>query len=177
MDCYVCHIDGPKIFASTVFFSESSYDRVWSLEILVKANQIIGFFTLYMTLALSMMLSVDLILMIQYPFDNNESRMKWYIIVSVILSLIPTILFNFDLGNTLVVDIASWTVITYVGVYLVIFIYSICFTLKKLSGPGISKETRSLILKRHVLTNVVYFVCNLYAFCNNCMFAKEEWEV
>jgi len=34
--------------------------------------------------------------------------------------------------------------------------------------PGMSAEVRSLILKRHVASIAVYFVCNLYVLVSSC---------
>ena len=165
---YVCDYQGPEIFAATVYFSTDIYDQGWSLHLLV-SNEILCNFTLYMSLLLSMMLSVDLILMVKYPFDQNESRTKWYLITSTIVSLFCTVTVEVFSGFDTSTRLGVWFLFAVVAVYLTIFIYSIFFTWKSLSGPGMSKEARSLVLKRHIITNLAYFICNQYFILNSIM--------
>ena len=46
--------------------------------------------------------------------------------------------------------------------FLIAAIWSSIFSWKRLTLPGMSAEVRSLILKRHVTSIAVYFICNLY---------------
>jgi len=48
------------------------------------------------------------------------------------------------------------------GLILIFAIYSTIFATVKLGKPGISKEVRSLVLKRQVGAIIIYTVCNLY---------------
>lgn len=43
-------------------------------------------------------------------------------------------------------------------------IYSVFLANKVLSKPGISGAARNLILKRHVTTISIFFICNIYIF-------------
>ena len=170
---YVCDYHGQDIFAATFYFSTDVYDQGWSLEHLLVSNQILCCFTLYMSLLLSTMLSIDLILMVKYPFDQSESRTKWYLIISVMISLFTTTFINMYTGVDTFSKIGVWFMVTVTVAYLAIFVYSIVFTCKSLSGPGMSKEARSLVLKRHIITNVAYLICNLYFILNCYMLAKD----
>ena len=48
------------------------------------------------------------------------------------------------------------------GFILIFAMYSTIYANIKLGKPGISKEVRSLVLKRHVTAIIIYTVCNLY---------------
>ena len=48
--------------------------------------------------------------------------------------------------------------------YIGTLIFCIIFTFKKLSGPGMSKEIRGLLLKRYILAALLYCVANIYLF-------------
>ena len=170
---YPCDYHGQEIFAATVFFSTDVYDQGWSLRRILVSNQILCIFTLYMSLLLSTMLSIDLIMMVKYPFDQSESRTKWYLIISVMISLFCTTFINVNSSYLTDSKIGVWFMITVTVTYLAIFVYSIVFTCKSLSGPGMSKEARSLVLKRHIITNVAYLICNLYFILNSYMLAKD----
>ena len=41
-------------------------------------------------------------------------------------------------------------------------VFSIVYALVKLCRPGFSQETRSLVVKRHMLTIITYLICDLY---------------
>ena len=61
------------------------------------------------------------------------------------------------------------------GIYVNIFIFSVVYTCRKLSGPGMSKEVRNLILKRHILTSVLFLVFNQYIFATAIIQVLPEW--
>ena len=52
--------------------------------------------------------------------------------------------------------------LTSIAAYVIAFVVSLIYTCIHLSKPGISKESGQLILKRHVMVALVYFVSNLY---------------
>ena len=55
---------------------------------------------------------------------------------------------------------------TYKSVFILIFICSVIYICRKLSGPGFSKEVRNLVLKRHIMTTVLWLITNTYTFIN-----------
>ena len=60
----------------------------------------------------------------------------------------------------------SWLALLTFAIYLAVFNFSIIYTWKKLSGPGMSKQVRNLVLIRHILTSVLYFLFNIYIFAS-----------
>ena len=129
-----------------------------------------------MVICLSLMLSVDLILMVRNPFDRKESRMPIYYGVSLLISLTSACFLIGNVFNTDVVNkLMSGFFLTILSAYIIISVFSVVYTCQKLSGPGISKEVRTLILKRHILTIVVYLVSNLYSIIFVVMMAKDDW--
>ena len=116
-----------------------------------------------MALMFNICLSVDLILMLRYPFDKKESRMKFYWIISLILSITLTLTaICFD--NEAVISFAVYGTLAVLVAYFCILIFSVIFACRKLSGPGMSKEVRGLLLKRYILAAFLYLIANIYLF-------------
>lgn len=127
---------------------------------------LIDSFSFSMTLCLNVCLSADLVLMIKYPFKQKEGRVKWYMLYSVTFSLAIAIL---SLMNVSRVSEKMWMENLLNSALLLAFIvfifsafYSVIFAYRKLSAPGISGQVRSLIMTRHFLSLLTFFVCNLY---------------
>jgi TRAP-type mannitol/chloroaromatic compound transport system permease small subunit len=58
-----------------------------------------------------------------------------------------------------------WSFVLYLILYVLIVVFAIytsVFAYFKLNKPGISKEVRSLVFKRHVAAILIYTACNLY---------------
>ena len=102
-------------------------------------------------------LIIDLYFMMSMPFVDKSKYMKIYILVSFIGATGLAFLLQFT--NF------SWWIILFIFFYTLFggassIIYAYC----KLSKPGISSSIRSLILRRHTLGIIVFFVSNLYVF-------------
>ena len=91
--------------------------------------------------------------MIRYPFESKDGRVKKYLIVSMLLAIIPAMFVI--IGSNLIGADRKEFELRRVGygfafffrvIFLIVFIFSIAYTWKKLRGPGFSKEVRSLIL-------------------------------
>ena len=102
-------------------------------------------------------LIIDLYFMMSMPFVDKSKYMTIYIFVSFFgASCLSTLLqfTNF-----------SWWIILFIFFYALIGgVSSIIYAYCKLSKPGISSSIRSLILRRHTLGIVVFFISNLYVF-------------
>lgn len=119
-----------------------------------------------MSLTATMMLCVDLILMIKHPFKMKEPRMKFYVAFTTTTSFAVAVLFlateKFHNSYQFIVFVVS-----FMG-FLGAAIWSVIFSWQRLTLPGMSAEVRSLILKRHVASIAVYFICNLYVLVSSC---------
>ena len=62
-----------------------------------------------------------------------------------------------------------------IGLYFASIFVSIIYTYKKLSGPGMSKAIRMLVLKRHILTSVVYAISNIYICIAYLSITNDGW--
>ena len=51
---------------------------------------------------------------------------------------------------------------TLISIYWTMSLASILFAIYKLCRPGISQKLRSMIVKRHILTVIIFVVTNLY---------------
>ena len=127
-----------------------------------------------MALMFNTCLSVDLIYMVRNPFAKKESRMAIYWGVSLFVSLFITI-GAVTIPNDEVISIAVYFNAVILVVYGGTLIFSIIFTCKKLSGPGMSKEVRGLLLKRYILAAFLYCIANIYLFAAVAMQLK-YWE-
>ena len=56
-------------------------------------------------------------------------------------------------------DIATWIPVL---VFVISAILSAIYAIYKLRQPGISSEVRFVILRRHIITLIFFFVTNLY---------------
>ena len=120
-----------------------------------------------MILMLNIMLAIDLVLMVRHPFDKKESRVPLYVGISILVSAILTNLVVLNGRNQVVARIGSVLSVIVILTYFVVFVFSLIYTWRKLRGPGMSEQVRSLVLKRHILTSVLYIFGNLYGF--GCM--------
>lgn len=133
-----------------------------SLREIFVASNFWEIFWIMITLQLNIVLCLDLVLMIKYPFVNKKSRMKYYLLGSFVVA------FFFGLMNVNYLNseyTSRWPSILFI-IWFVIFIllacYSTVYAACKIMRPGISAQVRSLILKRHILTIVVYMITNIY---------------
>ena len=117
-----------------------------------------------MSLLLNAFICVDLILMVRYPFDSKEGRINKYVAIAFLLALIPACLLTFKSLEISKLKAGSIIWFTYIVTLMLAFICSVIYTWKKLSGPGFSKEARTLILRRHIVTSLVYILTNFYLF-------------
>ena len=120
--------------------------------------------TVAMSLLLNAFICVDLILMVRYPFDSKEGRINKYVAIAFLLALIPACLLTFKSLEISKLKAGSIIWFTYIVTLMLAFICSVIYTWKKLSGPGFSKEARTLILRRHIVTSLVYILTNFYLF-------------
>ena len=108
---------------------------------------------------------VDLILMIKHPFVSKSKRITRYHIVSYTYALLTTLeKFYFEQAEYKVLFgdyLSIMQILAYVG-FLVMGISSSVFAVVRLCKPGVSRELRVLILKRHVSYIICYALCNLY---------------
>jgi hypothetical protein len=55
-----------------------------------------------------------------------------------------------------------WFAVTLIVLQLLISIVSVIYAIVKLCRPGISKESRKLVLIRHILSIIFFNISNLY---------------
>ena len=129
------------------------------------------------TVMLNMCLSIDLILLVRYPFAQKDGRNKIYVTVSILVSLLYTCGLGFSSSpDDTTYEMAVWLGIIMLCIYFCIFLFSIVYTCKKLSGAGMSKEVRNLVLKRHILTTLLYLVSNSYLFATFFILEIPSWK-
>jgi hypothetical protein len=112
--------------------------------------------------------------MIKYPFTVKEKRVPLYLACSVLI-VIPLTIFWFlslqlePLANGSPDDLypvpssaAKFLCLSVIVAYPAVSIVSILYAIKKLCKPGISNETRKLVLVRHVLSIVGFQISQAY---------------
>ena len=163
---YICDFGFHKLLSWTVFYSNDPFDVVRSIYILLYSTNFIAVFSAEMTVMLNIMLCIDLVLMVRYPFEKKESRIPWYLMISLILSIPSAITLVLQADSNMAMTIGSYLAFTYKTTFILIFICSVIYICRKLSGPGFSKEVRNLVLKRHIMTTVLWLITNTYTFIN-----------
>ena len=129
---------------------------------------------------LNLCLCVDLILTIYDPFSPAYRRMKWYYLFSVTATLTLVLIQsffdkaldydheeeeNYDCisknPSTHFVQLqkrANLVLAIALSLYIVVAIYSIVYSYRRLHRPGVSGAVRNLFLKKHFLYVVVFIV-------------------
>ena len=158
-----------------MYFNDDIYYRARALAIQIMATIWLAVFATFSTVMLNMMLSLDLILTVRYPFKKKEGRNKIYVAISVVCSCLYTCGIAFSKDGSY-----YWSSI-YFGIailclFFLVFLVSIIYTCKMLSGQGMSKEVRNLVLKRHILTTVLYLVSNVYLFATFFILGLPAWK-
>jgi hypothetical protein len=125
---------------------------------------IIQNFGLFSTFSLNFCLIIDLIKMMRDPFSDKEKYMNYYLIISPIVSLGLAIWSQMLVQNQDNSPITSYIIFIWFISMFTLGIYSVYLAHKVLSKPGISGAARNLILKRHVITISIFFICNIYIF-------------
>ena len=106
-----------------------------------------------------------MILILRDPFKSAEARLKKYVIIIVSQFIIYVVIMKLLQANmkysefVIVYDVSTWIPI---GVFIVSAITSAIYAVYKLRSPGISSEVKFVILRRHLITIVFFFVTNLY---------------
>ena len=108
--------------------------------------------------------------MVRYPFESTNGRVNKYLIASFILALIPASLEEYQKIDTKIGKIGFTVGLALRTIFVLTFIVSVVYTCKKLSGPSFSKEVRQLVLKRHVITVVLFLLTNLYFVVNEVVY-------
>ena len=176
---YLCKWDLNDIFAYTVWYNDDVYHQARATFILVYASIFASVLTIAMSQLLNAFICVDLILMVRYPFDSKEGRINKYVILSFVLAFIPAYLLAFSDYEYSMIKAGSIIWFSYICSLGLAFISSVVYTWKKLSGPGFSKEARGMILRRHIVTSLVYILTNFYLFISAYImtfYSQDEYE-
>lgn len=122
-----------------------------------------GFFSL-MSLGMNICLCIDLYLTLKQPFNPAQRRLKFYVMGSVIFSasIILTMAlysaYNGGIEEMCRADTSTSAATLYnsilaicLSVYILIALFSVVYTGRMLSKPGISNNIKKLFLKKHIL--------------------------
>ena len=126
-------------------------------------------------MTLNLCLVFDLIFMIMYPFSQKEKFMNIYAVICLVFSV------SMSASTTHSLMIGKTDHLT--GFYALLFAYilmfvggfgSIVFAYYRLSKPGISESARTLILKRHAISIIVFILTNLNIFVT-VLYTTMKW--
>ena len=134
---------------------------------------------MFLTILLNTCLAIDLILMIKHPLQVKEKRVSIYIAVSVSMTLTSITARYFTISYHPNAHFGLWPLpnilvqifaLCIMATYLVVSIASVIYALLKLCKPGISKESRKLVLLRHIFSIVGFIIAQFYLlFCLSAM--------
>jgi len=114
------------------------------------------------TILLNICLSIDLVLVVRNPFSSHEKRTSWYVVLSVFCGVLTAILKVISSRKQAFRDGLAFLEIFEFGTLIILAVVSILIAGYRLLQPGVKREIRSLIIKRHILYICVFLVCNMY---------------
>jgi hypothetical protein len=166
MEPYICPLDTYNLFYAATFpwGFNAGLQYMWAhtLRLVVWFN-LLKVFLWTASINFNICLCIDLVLMIKHPFAQKGKRIVKYHIWSYSIAMIAVFEKGYLMSNASIKEgFMSWTEFFCFITYIFFGIYSCCFAFSRLSKPGVSKEVRSLITKRHISYIVFYFFCNLY---------------
>jgi hypothetical protein len=152
---FLCTNNLYKIFSKTVYFDMSLEKQFQSLSVLIVSENVLSLYAVFLMYLFNTCLAIDLILMLKYPFSPKEKRMTIYLYGSLVVGLLPTacifLTVDYRQENYLPAVWALYVGLSFPVVYFLVAFASICYAVKKLKRPGISKESQKLVLVRHAL--------------------------
>jgi len=163
----ICKWNLPTLYMRT-FLLEDSYQAEWrALQTLTATINFSNLTFFFATVLLNLMLSIDLILMIKYPFASKSKRVPLYLLISFTFALMLAIIASYGYGsytfdeNT--TDNALEFMICIIGLgYLGFAFTSMGYAFKKLCKPSISREVQTLVTFRHVVSILGFLFANVY---------------
>ena len=152
-----------KIVAWTFYFSATPQSYYRAAESIYATSILLERLFWVPTLLFSICISIDLVIVVRNPFSSHKSRTWYYYVVTAIISVMTACL---KLLSTLQADrftygLAYLEIIEYI-VFLIFSIASIVIAAYRLLQPGVKKQLRTLIIKRHLLYIFTFLVCNMY---------------
>lgn len=156
-----CKLGLPTFFAYSLFESGDIQEKCLYAYQTINLAFVSEVFWLFMACALNTCLCLDLILMIKYPFAKKAQFMNWYLSVSTILSLLVAVRPSWVFGRSVYIKTNVILLISY-AIFIVAGVVSSIFAYNFFSRPGMSREVKDLIMKRHISCIVFFFVVNQY---------------
>ena len=141
------------------FVTGGKSSEVDSCFALWQLNQLFGYqFFQVMSLGMNIWLWIDLILTLQKPFYPAKRRFKFYIMFSLGLAAIMTLISIEGAKETCLTptSAASSTLqnvsLTFLlSIYILVSVFSIIYAARMLYRPGMSPELRQIFMKKHLL--------------------------
>jgi len=167
---FICYFQSYVLFGnatSVIWGKKPNYYE--SLLILIWSNEIINNFFQLVSLSLNLFLCIDLILTLQSPFEVARRRMTYYSVLSFVLPAAFTlqIWYNQDklhFDPEHLVDPPHFEpttgLVLAIGLsaYILVALYSIIFSLRRLYRPGMSIEIRKLFQRKHTIYVSLFIV-------------------
>lgn len=156
----ICKWESYKLFAWSVYFSDSVQAYTRSIDLLAKCKFCIdsGFFNA--AVVLDICLCFDLVLMINRPLQSKEKRMKIYKILGLLTLSVSLVVRSSPRGQELM-NVSYGLLLL---LYVLSALFSAVFVILKLTNTNITSKIRTLILRRHVMFIIFYTSVNIYVF-------------
>lgn len=151
---FLCYFQSYSLFGHLT--GNSYYE---SFLIMIWSNEIINNYFQLVSLCFNLFLCIDLILTLQSPFEVGSRRMFYYQLFSYIVPAAFTIQIWFNDEKSKydgkIMDPQQFAVTTSIvlcislSAYILVALYSIIFSLRRLNRPGVSREVRKLFQRKH----------------------------
>ena len=147
-----------RLYVPWTYTMFHTYNMLESFKFLLWMNELFSQFLQLMSLSQNAILCIDLVVTLGAPFEVAGKRMNYYNIICLVFStLLTAINWTFqdqkyyrqgDISKT-VFSLNHMILAFSVTLYLMIAIYSVVFSSRRLNRPGMSKELRQLFSKKH----------------------------
>jgi len=142
---HVCDWNLPNLYMKTVYEQQSVQLEWRAVETLQASLNFSNYFFLFSTVLLNLMLSIDLILMIRYPFASKSKRVPVYLTSSFSVAFLMAFMGVYGTTNVLYPDnkkykAMQYIILTVVSLYIIIAVVSMFYAFQKLKKPCISRE-------------------------------------
>lgn len=161
MSYQYCDLDLPRLLSYSLFFNDDQVNLDFALILLSYGTIILSQISLTISVFLNIALSLDLIKMISRPFDSNEARVNKYLFWSYTIAITLSVLQTFFTEIYLQIFAFLFARALFAA-YIIVSVVSVIYAWIKLSKPGVQSKIRHQILRRHIFSQLFYFLAMIY---------------
>ena len=163
----ICYLQTYKLLHWTTFGVVTYFDsfmiQIWACEVFIHLFQ-------FLSLGLNLFLCVDLIQTLWNPFEVASKRLTSYLIISLTISTIFVVCIweysekqqyenhRYIIFEKSKAQTANMFLAISLSIYIIIALYSMIFSIRRLNRPGVSPEIRRLFQRKHSAYVILFII-------------------